>query len=38
MTLGMASIVSGYLTVSAQSFVTGVPLVPDSSASSRSAT
>jgi ribose transport system permease protein len=29
MTLGMASIVSGYLTVSAQSFVTGVPLVPD---------
>jgi ribose transport system permease protein len=28
MTLGMASIVSGYLTVSAQSFVTGVPLVP----------
>ena len=37
MTLGMASIVSGYLTVSAQSFVTGVPLVPDSSASSRSA-
>lgn len=29
MTLGMASIVSGYLTVSAQSFVTGVPLVPN---------
>ena len=29
MTLGMASIVAGYLTVSAQSFVTGVPLVPD---------
>ena len=29
MTLGMASIVSGYLTVSAQSFVTGVPLVPE---------
>ena len=29
MTLGMASIVSGYLTVSAHSFVTGVPLVPD---------
>jgi ribose transport system permease protein len=28
MTLGMGSIVSGYLTVSAQSFVTGVPLVP----------
>jgi ribose transport system permease protein len=29
MTLGMASIVAGYLTVSAQSFVTGVPLVPE---------
>jgi ribose transport system permease protein len=29
MTLGMAGIVSGLLTVSAQSFVTGVPLVPD---------
>jgi ribose transport system permease protein len=29
MTLGMGTIVSGYLTVSAQSFVTGVPLVPD---------
>jgi ribose transport system permease protein len=28
MTLGMAGIVSGLLTVSAQSFVTGVPLVP----------
>jgi ribose transport system permease protein len=29
MTLGMASIVIGLLTVEAQSFVTGVPLVPD---------
>jgi ribose transport system permease protein len=29
MTLGMAGIVSGLLTVSAQSFVTGVPLVPN---------
>ena len=29
MTLGMASIVIGLLTVSAQSFVTGVPLVPE---------
>ena len=29
MTLGMASIIIGLLTVEAQSFVTGVPLVPD---------
>jgi ribose transport system permease protein len=29
MTLGMATVVIGFLTVRAQSFVTGVPLVPD---------